>query len=128
MTAPLVEAKSLKRSYAMRGGMFDKSRDVHAVDDVSFTIARGETLGLVGESGSGKSTTGRLVLGLEAADAGVASFEGAPLPVQDSDDWRALRARMQMIFQDPLGALDRRLPIAAQVREPLDIHAVGDDA
>jgi peptide/nickel transport system ATP-binding protein len=128
MTVPLVEVRSVKRTYAMRGGMFGKSRDVHAVDNVSFTIARGETLRLVGESGSGKSTTGRLVLGLENADAGVVTFDGTPLPAPDSDDWRALRARMQMIFQDPLGALDRRLPIAAQVREPLDIHGIGDAA
>jgi peptide/nickel transport system ATP-binding protein len=128
MTAPLVEVKALKRTYEMRDGMFGKTRDVHAVDDVSFAIARGETLGLVGESGSGKSTTGRLVLGLETPDAGVVTFDGAPLPAMDGNDWRALRARMQMIFQDPLGALDRRLPIAAQVREPLDIHDVGDDA
>jgi peptide/nickel transport system ATP-binding protein len=125
---PLIEVKALKRTYEMRGGMFGKSREVHAVDDVSFAIVRGETLGLVGESGSGKSTTGRLVLGLEAADSGVVTFDGAPLPATDSHDWRALRARMQMIFQDPLGALDRRLPIVAQIREPLDIHGIGDDA
>src|SRR3974390_576437 len=109
---PLVEVKGLKRSYEMRDGLFGKPRDVHAVDDISFAIARGETLGLVGGSGSGKSTTGRLVLGLEAAAAGVVTFEGAPLPAMDNNDWRALRARMQMIFQDPLGALDRRVPVA----------------
>jgi peptide/nickel transport system ATP-binding protein len=107
--------------------MFGRSRDVCAVDGVTFAINRGETLGLVGESGSGKSTTGRLVLGLENPDAGSVAFDGRPLPAMDTAEWRASRARMQMIFQDPLGALDRRLPIAAQVREPLDIHDVEDE-
>ncbi|WKA27272.1 ABC transporter ATP-binding protein [Bradyrhizobium roseum] len=128
MTTPLLSVDRLVRTYRMRAGMFGRSRDVCAVDGVTFGINRGETLGLVGESGSGKSTTGRLVLGLENPDAGSVAFHGDRLPAMDTAEWRALRARMQMIFQDPLGALDRRLPIAAQVREPLDIHAVGDEA
>ena len=128
MTAPLVSVDRLVRTYRMRAGMFGRPRGVCAVDGVTLRINRGETLGLVGESGSGKSTTGRLVLGLENPDAGSVAFNGRRLPAMDTPEWRASRARMQMIFQDPLGALDRRLPIAAQVREPLDIHAVGDEA
>jgi peptide/nickel transport system ATP-binding protein len=128
MTAPLVNVDRLVRTYQMRAGMFGRPRGVCAVDGVTLRINRGETLGLVGESGSGKSTTGRLVLGLENPDAGSVTFDGRQLPAMDTPEWRASRARMQMIFQDPLGALDRRLPIAAQVREPLDIHAVGDEA
>jgi len=128
MTAPLVSVDRLVRIYRMRTGMFGRPRGVCAVDGVTFSINRGETLGLVGESGSGKSTTGRLVLGLENSDAGSVAFNGSRLPAMDTPEWRASRARMQMIFQDPLGALDRRLPIAAQVREPLDIHAVEDEA
>ena len=128
MTAPLVSVDRLVRTYPMRAGMFGRPRGVCAVDGVTFEINRGETLGLVGESGSGKSTTGRLVLGLENPDAGSVAFNGRQLPAMDTPEWRAPRARMQMIFQDPLGALDRRLPIAAQVREPLDIHAIGDEA
>ena len=85
----------------------------------------GETLGVVGESGSGKSTTGRLTLGLEAADAGSSQFSRRGDPGARDAAWRAQRARMQMIYQDPLGALDRRLPVLAQVREPLDIHDLG---
>ena len=89
---------------------------------------KGETLGLVGESGSGKSTTGRLVLGLETPDRGEVALRRRADAAPGHDRRGApQRARMQMIFQDPLGALDRRLPIAAQVREPLDIHGVGDD-
>jgi peptide/nickel transport system ATP-binding protein len=128
MTEPLVSVDRLVRTYRMRAGMFGRSRGVCAVDGVTLRINRGETLGLVGESGSGKSTTGRLVLGLENPDAGSVTFNGRRLPEMDTPEWRASRARMQMIFQDPLGALDRRLPIAAQVREPLDIHAVEDEA
>lgn len=128
MTSPLVSMNGLVRTYRMRAGMFGRPRDVCAVDGVSLQIVRGETLGLVGESGSGKSTTGRLVLGLEKPDAGSVAFDGAPLPLMDTPRWRASRSRMQMIYQDPLGALDRRLPIARQVREPLDIHGIGDEA
>jgi len=128
MTAPFVKVDTIVRSYRMRTGMFGRVADLRAVDGVSFDIRRGETLGLVGESGSGKSTTGRLVLGLEAPDSGSVAFEQAAMPAIGSSAWRSQRARMQMIFQDPLGALDRRGPIARQVREPLDIHAIGDDA
>ncbi|MBB4391691.1 ABC transporter ATP-binding protein [Bradyrhizobium sp. ERR14] len=125
MSPPLVEVSSISRSYSMRSGMFGRSTAVRAVDGVSLTIPKGETLGLVGESGSGKSTTGRIVLGLEPPDSGEVRFDGKPMAAPGTAAWRAQRARMQMIFQDPLGALDRRLPVAAQIREPLDIHGLG---
>jgi peptide/nickel transport system ATP-binding protein len=128
MSAPLVEVAAISRSYSMRSGMFGRSTAVHAVDRVSLTIPKGETLGLVGESGSGKSTTGRIVLGLEPPDSGEVRFDGKPMAAPGAAAWRAQRARMQMIFQDPLGALDRRLPVATQIREPLDIHGVGEPA
>jgi peptide/nickel transport system ATP-binding protein len=128
MTTPLVNVDGLVRSYRMQAGMFGRAQQVRAVDGVSFAIGRGKTLGLVGESGSGKSTTGRLVLGLENADAGSVGFNGAPLAALETPAWRASRARMQMIFQNPLGALDRLLPISKQLREPLDIHNIGDTA
>lgn len=128
MTTPLVNVDGLARSYRMKAGMFGRETQVRAVDGVSFAIGRGKTLGLVGESGSGKSTTGRLVLGLENPDAGSVGFDGVPLPTLETAAWRASRARMQMIFQNPLGALDRLLPIAKQLREPLDIHGIGDVA
>jgi len=124
----LLEAKDLVRRYTMRRGLFGTPAEVRAVDGVSLTLEQGRTLGLVGESGCGKSTAGRLVLGLESPDAGTVGFEGKPMPAPGSLPWRALRARMQMVFQDPLGALDRRLPIGAQVVEPLDIHRIGDRA
>ncbi len=128
MTAPLLDAKDLMRRYWMRRGAFGKAVEVRAVDGVSLHLERGKTLGLVGESGCGKSTTGRLVLGLETPDAGTVAFQGAPMPAPGTAPWRAQRARMQMVFQDPLGALDRRLTIGEQIREPLDIHGIGDAA
>jgi peptide/nickel transport system ATP-binding protein len=121
----LLAATGIARSYHTRG-LFGRTAPVRAVDGVSLAVGRGETLGIVGESGSGKSTTGRLLLGLEPADEGRVSFAGEPLPAAGTAAWRRSRARMQMIFQDPLGALDRRLPVAGQVREPLDIHRIGD--
>jgi peptide/nickel transport system ATP-binding protein len=124
--APLLRAEGLTRRYAMRRGLMGKTVEVRAVDGVTLTVERGRTLGLVGESGCGKSTTGRLVLGLEAPDDGSVAFDGSPMPAPGTEAWRKLRARMQMVFQDPLGALDRRLTIGAQVREPLDIHGLGD--
>ncbi len=125
MTSALVEIRSASRSYVMRRGLFSAPVVVRAVDDVSLTIQKGTTLGIVGESGSGKSTTGRIALGLEKPDDGEVLFDGRQMPIVGERVWRAQRARMQMIFQDPLGALDRRLRIAAQVREPLDIHRIG---
>lgn len=122
MTEPLISARALRRIYRSRRGLFGKASLVTAVNDVSFDILPGETLGIVGESGSGKSTMGRMALGLEVPDRGTLGFRGEPMPPPSSAPWRALRQRMQMIYQDPLGALDRRLPVLTQIREPLDIH------
>jgi peptide/nickel transport system ATP-binding protein len=124
--AALLQAENLARHYVSRRGRFGAPTTVTAVEDVSVTLERGETLGIVGESGSGKSTTGRLLLGLEAPDAGRVAYDGAALPPHGTPDWRRQRARMQMVFQDPLGALDRRMSAAAQIEEPLLIHGPAD--
>jgi len=124
MTAPLLEARDLVRIYETRSGLFGKGTPVRAVDGVSLRIMPGETLGIVGESGSGKSTLGRMLLGIDQAQSGTVAFEGAPMPPFGTAAWRALRARMQLVYQDPLAALDRRLTIAAQIGEPLDIHNI----
>lgn len=128
MMAHILELQSVSRSYAMCEGILGRSVPVRAVDDVSLSVERGMTLGLVGESGSGKSTTGRIALGLEAPDGGKVTFQGKVLPQADTVPWRQMRARMQMIYQDPLAALDRRLPIIDQIREPLDVHRMGAEA
>ncbi|MEW9310511.1 ABC transporter ATP-binding protein [Labrys neptuniae] len=125
MTANILELHGVSRSYVTRRGLLGKKVPVHAVDGVSLSLQPGKTLALVGESGSGKSTTGRIALGLERPQNGHVRFQGAALPPADTPAWRHLRARMQMIYQDPLAVLDRRLFILDQVREPLDIHDIG---
>ena len=118
----LLEAHDLVRRYDMRRGLLGRRVEMRAVDGVSFKLERGRTLGLVGESGCGKSTTGRLVLGLEPPSAGTVLFDNAPMPARGTAAWRKSRARLQMVFQDPLGALDRRLTIGRQIAEPSVIH------
>ncbi|HLG44997.1 MAG TPA: oligopeptide/dipeptide ABC transporter ATP-binding protein [Reyranella sp.] len=127
MTA-LLEVSNLARSYDVRRGRwpFAKPATLHAVDGVSFALPAGRTLGLVGESGCGKTTTAKLVLGLVPLTAGEVRIGGERLPPAHSPDWRALRRRMQMVYQDPLGALDRRLSVGRQVMEPLVIHGLGN--
>jgi peptide/nickel transport system ATP-binding protein len=128
MTQVLVEASGLSRVYQTRRGLFGRATDVRAVNGVSFSLRAGETLGVVGESGSGKSTMGRMALGFERPDDGEVRYAGETMPPAGTPAWRKQRSRMQMIYQDPLGALDRRLPALAQVREPLDIHDDGEPA
>jgi peptide/nickel transport system ATP-binding protein len=99
---------------------------VRAVDHISLSVEPGRTLGIVGESGCGKSTTGRVALGIEHPSEGRVTFEGAAMPAAGTPGWRRMRARMQLVHQDPLGAMDRRLTVAAQIAEPLDIHGIGD--
>lgn len=125
MNTNILELNSVSRRYASRNGILGHKTMVHAVEDVSLTVPYGTTVGLVGESGSGKSTTGRLALGFERSDGGEVLVHGKPLPSVGSRAWRKMRADMQMIYQDPLAALDRRIPITEQVTEPLDIHNIG---
>ncbi|MFC7738964.1 ABC transporter ATP-binding protein [Roseomonas sp. GCM10028921] len=125
---PLLHAQDLVRRYSMRRGLFGRLVEVRAVDGVSLTLHRGRTLGLVGESGCGKSTTGRMVLGLEVPDSGGVAFKNEQMPHPTTPEWRRLRARMAMVYQDPLGAMDRRLTIGAQIAEPLEIHNIGKRA
>jgi peptide/nickel transport system ATP-binding protein len=124
MTA-LLEADGLVRIYDNHRGLFARPTPMRAVDGVSLHVTKGETLGVVGESGSGKSTLGRMLLGIDATQGGTVRINGKPMPAFGTPDWRALRARIQMVYQDPLSALDRRLTIADQLREPLEIHRIG---
>lgn len=104
---------------------FSSRQIVRAVEGVSFHIRPGETLGLVGESGCGKSTTGRMVIGIDQPTEGRVFFDNVDLSALSKADLRGLRRHIQMIFQNPFGALDPRIPVGDQIREPLDIHDIG---
>jgi peptide/nickel transport system ATP-binding protein len=118
----LLEVKSLSKSYAEHGGIWKKAEEHLVVDQVSFTIERGEALGLVGESGSGKSTVARMVLGLIPPTAGTVHFDGQPVTGASPHTMRTLRRRMQPVFQDPYAALNPRMRVLEIITEPLVIH------
>ena len=120
---PLVEVRNLKVWFPIRSGVFRRhTGDVKAVDDVSFSIEKGTTVGLVGESGSGKTTIGRALLKLIPATAGQAIFNGTDVLPMSEGEFRHHRREMQMIFQDPFGSLNPRLSIFQIIGEALEIH------
>jgi oligopeptide transport system ATP-binding protein len=122
----LVSVKNLKKHFPITSGIILQRQvgAVKAVDDVSFDVIKGETLGLVGESGCGKSTTGRTVLQLYKPTAGTVTFEGAELSTLPGEELRKMRRRMQMIFQDPFASLNPRMSVGRIVAEPLRIHSI----
>jgi len=122
MTTPLLEVRDLVKHYRAGSVMGGSSKVVHAVNGVSFVVAPGETLGLVGESGCGKSTVGRTILRLQEPSSGDVWFEGRNLFALDPRALRAVRRRMQIVFQDPYSSLNPRLTIGASVAEGLEIH------
>ncbi len=124
---PLLRVEGLKVYFPLRDGIIRDRHvgDVRAVDDVSLEVAHGETLGLVGESGCGKSTTGRAIIRLNDPTAGRIFFEGKDVTAIKGGELRALRRRMQMIFQDPYASLDPRMTAGGIIAEPLDIHGIG---
>jgi peptide/nickel transport system ATP-binding protein/oligopeptide transport system ATP-binding protein len=120
---PLLEVENLCTWFPVLGGvMRRKIGDIRAVDNVSFTIEPGKTVGLVGESGSGKTTVGRSILKLIPATSGCVKFEGRDILPMSEREFRPLRRRMQMIFQDPFGSLNPRFTIGEIVGEALEIH------
>ena len=118
MSEALLEVKHLKQYFPIRGS-FGKKLTLKAVDDVSFTVERGETLGLVGESGCGKTTVGRAILRLYEPTGGEVVFEGETV---GRNNIAKLRRRMQMVFQDPYSSLDPRMTVEDIIGEPLDVH------
>ncbi len=122
----LVEVSNVKKYFPITSGLIFQRRvgDVRAVDDVSFTINRGETLGLVGESGSGKSTLGRCIVQLHKQTEGEIRFDGAELSTLDAKELRVMRRRINMIFQDPYASLSPRMTAGGIIGEPMKIHSL----
>lgn len=120
--APIIEVKNLKKYFNSSKGLLGKKSQVKAVDDVSFTMAPGETLGLVGESGCGKTTIGRTIIGLYQPSGGQVLFQGVDVFKSTGKQQLINRRQMQMIFQDPYASLNPRMVVGDIIGEPLDVH------
>ena len=129
MSAELLNVTSLVKNFELRvnNGARRKKRIVQAVTNVSFSLGKGETLGLVGESGSGKTTVGRCVLRLIEPTSGSVEFEGQVLGSLKFEELRALRRKMQIVFQDPFASLDPKMTVGASISEPLIVQSVPGD-
>ena len=128
MSEVLLQVENLVKHFPVGGGMFSRPTGaVRAIDGVSFTLNRGETLGLVGESGCGKTTTGRCILQLERPTSGRIVFEGVDLASLGEAELRKVRRRVQVIFQDPYSSLNPRMTIGQILAEPLKVHGIVRD-
>ena len=123
---PLLQVNGLTKHFPVRGDLFSKRKTVRAVDDVSFSIAKGETVGIVGESGCGKSTTARLLMHLMARDAGEIIYDG--MQVGRALSLRELRRGMQMVFQDSYASLNPRLTVEESIAFGPKVHGMADAA
>lgn len=122
--APLLEVKNVSKSFFSNAGIFGKSTEVKAVNNVSFSLYEGETLGLVGESGCGKSTLGNTILQLHKATEGEILYRGQDITKLSKQEIRSLRKEIQIIFQDPFASLNPRIPIGAAILEPMKVHGL----
>jgi oligopeptide transport system ATP-binding protein len=126
MTEPLLKVENLKKHFPITGGILGRPvSSVKAVDGVSFTVNKGETLGIVGESGCGKSTTGRMLMRLIDPSEGRVSFEDRELTSLSNSEMRKIRREIQMVFQDPYASLNPRHTVEKILEEPLKVHGMG---
>ena len=121
---PLLEIMNVEKEYFSNDSFFGKTASVKAVDDVSFKVYEGETLGLVGESGCGKSTLGNAILQLDKATSGSIKYKGEELTNLSGSQFRALRKEIQIIFQDPYSSLNPRIPVGKAIMEPMKVHGL----
>jgi peptide/nickel transport system ATP-binding protein len=129
VSAALLEIRNLRKLFPIRGGLLNRVvANVQAVQDATFTLGRGEIVGLVGESGSGKSTLGRSILRLTEPTSGGVLFDGRDVLALRGHEMRRMRREMQIVFQDPFASLDPRMTIEAIIGEPLSIHKLASRA
>ena len=124
---PLLEVNNLSKVYYSNAGLFKKNKALAAVDDVSFKVFEGETMGLVGESGCGKSTLGKTILLLDKATSGSIRYRGKDITRLSSYETRKLRKEIQLIFQDPYSSLNPRMPIGEALIEAMKVHEIGNN-
>lgn len=121
---PLLKVNHVSKIFGSTGNWLKKNNQFYAVNDVSFELYEGETLGLVGESGCGKSTLGNLILGIEKVNAGEIWYKGQDLASLSSEDFKRLRREIQLIFQDPFSSLNPRLSVGEAIVEPMLVHHI----
>src|SRR5690606_20219004 len=124
---PLLEVKNVEKTYFSKSGWFGKTKVFNAVDDVSFQLYEGETLGLVGESGCGKSTLASAILQLDKATSGEILYKGIDITKLTTKEVRALRKDIQIIFQDPYASLNPRITVGNAIMEPMKVHKIGSN-
>ena len=123
MSENLIEVKNLCKRFPIKGGLLGREVGaVNAVNNISFSLKKGETLGLVGESGCGKTTLGRSILRLIEPTSGQVKFNGEDILTYNKNQMRAMRRKMQIIFQDPYASLNPRMTVGSILEEPLIIH------
>ena len=124
MAEPLLQVEHLKTHFDVTKGIFSPKQIVKAVDDVSFTVGRGETYGLVGESGCGKSTLGRTLVKIYPATEGKILYDGKDIAKLNKTEEKEFRREVQMIFQDPYASLNPRMTVGEIIKEPMEIHGI----
>ena len=126
MSEPVIRVEHLKKTFRVKSGLFEGKKYLKAVDDVSFSIAKGETLGIVGESGCGKSTLGRTLLKIYEPDGGSIYFNGTDITNLGYKQMHSYRRKMQMIFQDPYASLNPRFTVGEMIEEPMKVYNMYD--